>query len=508
MRRSWFRVVGVLAALCPTALSAREEAQPSTPALVTTAMPFTGITPCRIVDTRNAGMPLGYGPPALPPGNPGRSFVLANQCGIPSGAQAVSLNVTVVGPQGPGYILLYPQGGAQPLVSTLNYLQGQTVANAATVPLGTGGGITVVAAVSGTELVIDTNGYFGASPNNPNNVFLGLGTGNPSLAPFSDTGLGYGALASDSGNSAGTAVGYAALTHNSATSSFPYSGNAAAGSRALFSSTTGLDNTAVGSLALNQGQEGFVNYAAGYQALRQAVNGYDEVAVGSLALSNLTTDPNPNYNSSNAALGYNAGANLVSGRGGIYIGHPGGNANEDFIQRIGLIIHQQAYLAGVRGAMIGPTVLPVLVDGLGKLGTEFSSARFKEDIQDMSDSSSGLARLRPVTFRYKDQSRLQYGLIAEEVERILPELVTCGRDGEPETVSYQELPAMLLNEFQKQDRRLERDEGGDRSRRDRLDAADIETREDQRRLDELLARIEGLEVRPGSDTASPTATAP
>jgi len=125
----------------------------------TSALAFTGITPCRIADTRGNGFSGAYGPPALTAGSP-RNFPLTGQCGIPGGAEAVSLNVTVTNTLGPGFILIYPQGGSAPGVSTLNYVAGQTVANAAVVPLGTGGGVTVVAGVSGTDLILDTNGYY------------------------------------------------------------------------------------------------------------------------------------------------------------------------------------------------------------------------------------------------------------------------------------------------------------------------------------------------------------
>jgi hypothetical protein len=136
-------------------------AQPaSIEAVPTDALPFVGIPPCRIVDTRGNGFSGAYGPPGLTAGV-ARDFVLTGQCGLPATAEAVSLNVTVVNSSGPGFILIYPQGGAQPTVSTLNYVAGQTVANAAIAPLGASGGITVVAGVSGTQLIIDTNGYYG-----------------------------------------------------------------------------------------------------------------------------------------------------------------------------------------------------------------------------------------------------------------------------------------------------------------------------------------------------------
>jgi hypothetical protein len=99
--------------------------------------------------------------------------------------------------------------------------------------------------------------------------------------------------------------------------------------------------------------------------------------------------------------------------------------------------------------------IPVLIDSNGQLGTASSSRRFKEDIQDMAETSSGLMRLRPVTFRYKKQfvdgsKPIQYGLIAEEVAEVYPDLVAHSADGQIETVKYQVLPTMLLNEVQRQ----------------------------------------------------------
>jgi hypothetical protein len=126
---------------------------------VTNALPFVGVTPCRIVDTRG---PVGpYGGPTLPAASPRSFALLGGPCtGLPAGVSAYSLNITVTNTQGPGFISLYPTGGSAPLVSTLNYVAAQTIANAAIVPAGTGGAITAVAGVSGTDLIIDINGYF------------------------------------------------------------------------------------------------------------------------------------------------------------------------------------------------------------------------------------------------------------------------------------------------------------------------------------------------------------
>jgi hypothetical protein len=125
----------------------------------TPALSFTGIAPCRVADTRDAGFPAGYGPPFMPAGVP-RDFSITGRCGIPPDAQAVSFNFTVVNPVGPGFLLVFPQGGVQPAVSTLNYVAGQIVANAAVLSLGATGAITAIPGVSGFDLVIDVNGYY------------------------------------------------------------------------------------------------------------------------------------------------------------------------------------------------------------------------------------------------------------------------------------------------------------------------------------------------------------
>ncbi|HEV2064544.1 MAG TPA: hypothetical protein VGS00_08335 [Thermoanaerobaculia bacterium] len=173
-------------------------------------VPFIPITPCRIADTRNPAGP--YGAPALAGGVP-RNFTLTGQCGIGLTAQAVSLNITVVNTLGPGFILIYPQGGVQPGVSTLNYVAGQTVANAAVVPLGTGGGVTVVAGVSGTDLIIDVNGYYAS--NVGASTFVISSTAGYAVIGTSSTGVGvwglgltYGVF----GQSTGTGFGVYGLS--------------------------------------------------------------------------------------------------------------------------------------------------------------------------------------------------------------------------------------------------------------------------------------------------------
>jgi hypothetical protein len=156
----------------------------------------------------------------------------------------------------------------------------------------------------------------------------------------------------------------------------------------------------------------------------------------------------------NIAVGTNAGVNLVRGTNDIYIGNPG-VAREDGVMRIGDLSNQRStYIAGIFNSSIMAGAL-VQIDSAGHLGIAPSSGRYKEDIHDMLDASSNIMRLRPVTFRYKNptddgKGLLQYGLVAEEVAQVYPDLVVYGKDGQVETVQYQKLDVLLLNELQKQ----------------------------------------------------------
>jgi hypothetical protein len=147
----------------------------------TNPLPFIGVTPCRIVDTRGPAGP--FGAPAPAPGSP-RSFSLsAGPCsGLPVFAGAYSLNITATNTTGPGFFKVYPFGGTAPVVSTLNYIAGQTVANAAIVPAGIGGGITVAAGVSRADLIIDINGYFNSTPVALSNGFLVANAGHYAIS--------------------------------------------------------------------------------------------------------------------------------------------------------------------------------------------------------------------------------------------------------------------------------------------------------------------------------------
>jgi hypothetical protein len=149
---------------------------------------------------------------------------------------------------------------------------------------------------------------------------------------------------------------------------------------------------------------------------------------------------------------------LTTGSNNIDI-YDGGVADESNTIRIGTVGTQTAtYIAGISGATSSSGVA-VYVNSNGQLGTTTSSARFKEDIRDMGDSTNGLMKLRPVRFRYKkdiDLSSLEeYGLVAEEVAKVYPDLVVYDKKGQPQTVRYHFVNAMLLNEVQKQAREID-----------------------------------------------------
>ncbi len=218
---------------------------------------------------------------------------------------------------------------------------------------------------------------------------------------------------------------------------------------------TGSDNTASGPAALASNTTGSINTATGYEALYNNTTGFGNVAIGAQALYSNATGSN------NIAIGAAAGTFVSGGSGNIEIGNGGSFADNDVI-RIGDSSQTSFFAAGVRAVTTGNNdAVPVLIDSNGQLGTVSSSRRFKEDIHDMGGASEGLMRLRPVTFRYKkpfyDGSKpIQYGLIAEEVAEVYPDLVARSADGQIETVKYQLLDPMLLNEVQRQQKEVQR----------------------------------------------------
>ena len=290
------------------------------------------------------------------------------------------------------------------------------------------GALALPATASSSVGVITVGGNPFAHSFGAANTFLGTNAGNFTMAGNSNTAVGNTALLNNSGGSRNTAGGVGAL----------------------FSHTTGDSNTAVGAGALASDSTSFGNTAIGDQALFSSTGGYN-TAIGFNALMNDTSG------GGNIAIGQNAGLSLTTGNNNIDIGNAG-VAGESGTIRIGTGGGQgRAFIEGIYNVTASGGV-PVLINSNGQLGTSSSSRRFKFDIADMVNTTEGLMRLRPVTFRYLAQGpdgALQYGLIAEEVAEVYPELVTRNKDGEVEAVMYQFLAPMLLNEVQKQRKIIE-----------------------------------------------------
>src|SRR5437764_2392518 len=267
-----------------------------------------------------------------------------------------------------------------------------------------------------------------------------------------NTGLGWDALFGTSTANFNTGVGAGALVLNNADS------NTAVGAAALLLNTAGTENSALGTAAMVNNDNGTNNTAVGAFALQTNTNGSNNTAVGNAALQNSTGD-------FNNAVGAGAGTDPGIGSNNVYIGDPGFPGDTNVISIGGIPASGTAYTAtfigGIYGASVNSgTALPVYVDTDGHLGTPTtSSARFKEAIKPMDKASEAILALQPVTFRYKhdlDPNGIpQFGLVAEEVEKVNPDLVIRNDQGKPYTVRYEAVNAMLLNEFLKEHRKVQ-----------------------------------------------------
>ena len=286
-----------------------------------------------------------------------------------------------------------------------------------------------------------------------NNTALGNGTLSSLITGSQNTATGSQALKKNTATG-NTADGFQALVNNTTGSV-----NVATGWRALFINTTGHANTATGTSALYSNTTGSFNTAIGLSALFSDTIGGDNTAIGPGALQfniggseNVAVGLNALNNSrgnNNVALGNLAGFAQTTGSNNIYIGNLiEGSAGESNACYIGSIFNQTAAFGS-----------PVLIDANSKLGTLTSSKRFKEEITPMNKASETLYGLQPVTFRYKkdiDPAQIrQLGLVAEDVEKVNPDLVVRDKEGKPYSVRYDQVNAMLLNEFLKEHRKVQ-----------------------------------------------------
>jgi len=344
-------------------------------------------------------------------------------------------------------------------------------------------------AVGSGALLANTTGY--------DNTAVGEAALSANTTGNANTALGKDSLGSNTTGTSNTAVGPAALRYNIAGSS-----NTAIGNAALYSNTAGGNNTAVGASALLYNNTGTENTAVGQAAL-VSNNGNYNTAVGTRALganTTITGDDNTALGwqalvnntggGRNIAIGVSAGSSVTMEHDDIDIGNHGVGGESGSI-RIGTPgIQTATYISGISGATCsgGETVY---INADGKLGTLPSSARFKDDIRDMGDASSGVLKLRPVRFRYKpdiDPSGLeQYGLVAEEVAKVYPDLVVYDDKDQPQSVRYHFVNAMLLNEVQKQARQIE-------TQREQIAVQARQMKAQAQQLEALAARLGRVEA--------------
>jgi hypothetical protein len=283
----------------------------------------------------------------------------------------------------------------------------------------------------------------------------------------SNTAVGAGALEFSVDRSFNTAVGTAAMLFNKGEE------NTAVGSAALEFNEKGSNNTAMGFFAEQINMDGSSNAAFGYSALRSNKNGSGNTALGNFALYNCIAN-------NNTAIGSSAGVKITTGSNNILIGSKGEHEDNN-TTRIGSNQQTQTFISGISGTTVAAGI-GVIIDSTGKLGTVTSSARYKKNIQPMDRASEKILSLHPVTFEYKKEldpeAIPQFGLVAEQVEKVAPDLVARDSEGKPYTVRYEAVNAMLLNEFIKEHRKVEEQ------------AATIEQQE--RRLTELERTVAEL----------------
>ena len=363
------------------------------------------------------------------------------------GCNALSLLTTGAGNTGLGWFALFSAGA-----SNFN-----TGVGGGALALNTGDSNTAVGAAA---LLLNTTGTNNTAVGTDALVFNDGGNSNAAIGTF--------ALQSNTDGSANTAVGFQALFSNTDGIS-----NTATGADALVFNTIGNNNTAVGFSALQSNDVGIVNTANGASALFSNTGGQGNTATGNHALfSNTTANFNTangnsalasNTGSGNTAIGSTALANNTTGSGNIGVGNNAGanviTANSVIsIGNVGKDVNNSCFISSIRGVQTqNANAIAVLIDSDGQLGTISSSRRFKKEIKPMDKVSEALLALKPVTFHYKSDATNtpQFGLIAEEVADVNPNLVVRDQNGEIYTVRYDAVNAMLLNEFLKEHGKVE-----------------------------------------------------
>jgi Chaperone of endosialidase len=337
---------------------------------------------------------------------------------------------------------------------------------------------------------------------------LTIGSGNTAVGSFSleslstgsfNTAVGAGTLLFNNADS-NTAVGAAALLFNTSGTE-----NTASGTAALENNTTGNSNAATGDSALFSNSTGSENTANGAGALSSNITGNSNTAVGESALLNNTAGD------SNTVIGVDALAENTTGSGNIALGFgAGGNittaSNVICIAALGNNVDDSCFIGNIFGATSsGGTA--VFINSNGRLGTATSSRRFKEEIKPMESVSESILALKPVTFRYKrgidPEAIPQFGLVAEEVEAVNPDLVVRDKEGKPQTVRYEAINAMLLNEFLKEHRKLQEQAATISQLRSTVENQIAANAQQQRQIETLTAGLQKVTARIEASQTAP-----
>jgi Chaperone of endosialidase len=304
------------------------------------------------------------------------------------------------------------------------------------------------------------SGAMGVTTSGTGNTAAGSDALDSDNAGSSNTAVGASAMTANNDGDANVAVGFQALLENNA------SNNVALGYQALRNNTTGHQNGANGYQALYSNTSGSNNLATGANSLRSNISGGGNIGFGVATLQNLTNGQNNlaigtnalNHDvsgSSNTAIGPSAGFN-ITGKNNIDIGNEGA-AGESGVIRIGTSGTQtEAIISGIAGVHI--TGAAVYVTSSGQLGVLASAERYKTSIEPIGSNSDKLDQLRPVTFHLKNDPNgaVQYGLIAEEVAKVYPDLVIHDETGRIDSVRYDELAPLLLSQMQKDRQEMQR----------------------------------------------------
>jgi hypothetical protein len=304
-------------------------------------------------------------------------------------------------------------------------------------------------------------GYGGQNTAEGTNALFNLTTG------IWNSAFGFRALYKNTAGIRNTAIGYEALYNTNGTFNVNGRDNVAVGPSALFSNTTGSRNIAIGSFALQHNTTGSDNIAIGNRALWELEGASGVTAIGDSFYSDPDDVEVGRRRTCNTDIVATARINAYN----IFIGHPAffGDAPEsctsptNATQSVHIVVDETVPGSGavfVGGVYNNPIVgSPVAIDSNGKLGVQASSARFKDEIKSIGKASEAVLSLKPVTFRYKkevDPKRgAEFGLLAEDVEKVDPDLIVRDKDGKPYSVRYEAVNAMLLNEFLKAHRKIE-----------------------------------------------------